>query len=357
MALPHGGNIYYYSRKYGIPPGKFIDFSASINPLGPPKSAVAAMKSAMPLLVNYPDPEYGKLKAAISAQLGISPESILAGNGSTELIYLLPRVLKPKKAVVLAPSFSDYERALKLSGCDVRHFTLREKDGFMPDIDLLIRAAQGADMLVICNPNNPTGLLIEKSVLADVICSANRADTFVVVDEAFIEYAPGHSVAREAAGMKGVAVLRNFTKFYGMPGLRAGWLSGHPSLVKKLEDGKEPWSMNTLAEQAAAAALVDTAYAEKSLAQFNKEKEYLYRELCAIPGLVPYRSAANFFLMKLTSREMDADGLAEELASKGILIRSCSNFRGLGNKYIRVAVRTRAENRVLADFMGMAIKA
>jgi len=347
LTLPHGGNIYFYADKYGIPEDGFLDFSASINPLGPSKAAVRAMKDAVPSLVNYPDPRCSGLKDALSVHLDVLKESLLIGNGSTELIYLIPRALKAKKVLVFAPTFSDYARASGISGAKVSHITLREKDGFLPDMDRLKSALSGMDMFFLCNPNNPTGAVIEKDALLDILGMARKADAFVVVDEAFIEYAPGHSVINEAVQSKKVAVLRNFTKFYGMPGLRAGYLAADPSVVEKLGAAKEPWSVNTLAERAAIASLSDEAYIRRSLNLVEKEKEHLYAGLSEITGLRPYPPSVNFILVKLTGRWNNAAELSESLAAKGILIRDCSNFRGLDGRFFRVAVRGREDNDAL----------
>ena len=342
----HGGNIYHYSHKYGIPIGKIVDFSASINPLGPPKAAVAAIKAAIPSLVNYPDPDSTLIKDALSVYLGVGKDCILPGNGSTELIYLIPRVLRPERALLPVPSFSDYERSLTIAGCSIDYMQLREKDGFRPDMDRFKASLSRADIVLLCNPNNPTGTLIEKDIALDMLKMTRKAGAFVVVDEAFIEYAPEHSIVKEASSASGVAVLRNFTKFYGMPGLRLGYLVARPDLIKRFSKEAEPWSVNSLAHEAAAAALSDPAYIEKSLSLFRREKDYLYNRLKKIDGVKPCPSSANFILAKIDG---SADDVVEKLASRGILVRSCSNYKGLNGEYIRVAVKGRRDNRMLLD--------
>lgn len=346
MTLPHGGNIYHYSKKYGIPISRILDFSASINPLGPSPKAVRAIKSALPSLVNYPDPDCEGLTGALAAFHGIPSNSILAGNGSTELIYLLPRALGAKRTVVLSPGFSDYERAAGLADSSVKRVTLREEDGFVPDVKKLARSLSGADMLFLCNPNNPTGVLLDRDTVFNILAAARKTGTFVVVDEAFIDYRPEHSIIAEAARKPGVAVLRNFTKFHGMPGIRIGYLIAQPKLVRKLDAMREPWTVNTLAQEAAITSLSDSAYIRASAELVETEKEFLYGALSAIPGLEPYQPSVNFMLVRL-SVGPGAGALAEELASKGILIRDCSNFKGLHGRYIRVAVRSRPENELL----------
>ena len=342
----HGGNIYHYSRKYGIPVEKIVDFSASINPLGPPKAAVAAIKGAIPYLVNYPDPHSTLIKDALSKHLQVDRGCILPGNGSTELIYLIPRVLRPKRALLPVPSFSDYDRALRIAGCRVDYMRLRGSDGFVPDMDRFKKSVSGTDIVFLCNPNNPTGTLIEKDIALDMLKMAKKAGAFAVIDEAFIEYAPEHSIVKEAASSSGVAVLRNFTKFYGMPGLRLGYLVARPDSIKLFSKQAEPWSVNSLAHEAAAAALSDPDYAVRSLSLFSREKDYLYNRLKKIDGVDPCPSSANFILVKT---EHQADEVVEKLASMGILVRSCSNYKGLDGEYLRVAVKGRRENRILLD--------
>ncbi|MGA2192053.1 MAG: threonine-phosphate decarboxylase CobD [Nitrospirota bacterium] len=348
MALPHGGNIYHYSKKYGIPEDSIADFSASINPLGPPEKALVALDEAKSSLINYPDPDCKELIGILSERLGIGTGSILIGNGSTEFIYLLPRALKLKKAVVLSPTFSDYERAALLAGYKTTRLTLSEKQGFQPDTERLMKELKGGGLFFLCNPNNPTGVLMERERLLDVLHYSAKIGAVVCVDEAFIEYAPGQSIIKEAVKLKNVAVLRNFTKFYGMPGIRIGYLAASPGLVRKIKAFKEPWSVNGLALKAAAAAIADEEYTRKSLELAEREKKHLLSGLSGIPCLRPFPSAANFILVKL-GKGLSSNAVTERLAARGILVRDCSSFRGLGGTFIRVAVKSRRENRMLLE--------
>ena len=260
--LPHGGNVLHYSKKFGIPPEKIIDFSASVNPLGPPKKSLAAMNRAFAELNRYPDPDSLELTAKIAAVHGLKDGQILIGNGSTEFIYLLPRALGVKKALVLSPSFSDYERASELSGAKVVRLPLLEENNFSPDMKSLSRELKKCGLLFLCNPNNPTGTLMPKDELLSLLKEASKAGTVVCIDEAFIEYVPGASLLKEAVKL-GAVVLRNFTKFYGMPGIRIGYAAGDRKLIAKMKAVREPWTVNNLAQAAALAALGDGEYAEK----------------------------------------------------------------------------------------------
>jgi threonine-phosphate decarboxylase len=347
-ALPHGGNIAFYSRKYGIPEKDILDFSASVNPLGPPASALKALKGSSAEIERYPDPDATELCLAIGLAHGIPADNILVGNGSTELIYLLPRALRPKKALVLAPSFSDYARACTLAGCRLAQFALWERDGFLPDTNRLAKAIAKADIAFICNPNNPTGALIERPEMLKLVRAAKKAGTRLVIDEAFIEYAPGASVLPEAI-KAGAVVLRNFTKFYGMPGLRVGWLAADKKTVAALDAAKEPWSVGGPAMKAAGAALADDGYREKSLSLMEREKVFLLTDLKGMPGIKPFAPSVNFILARIEDGRPGADALAERLASRGILIRSCSNFSGMDGSFVRFSVRTRSQNRKLVQ--------
>jgi len=337
---------------YGIPVSDILDFSASINPLGPSLMAVEAVMDGLAGLVNYPDPDSTLLRNAISGKFGIPPESVMTGNGSTEFIYLMPRALSPGSVLVIEPGFSDYARASKLAGARIRKVYLDERDGFRPDMDRVATAFGEADMAFVCNPNNPTGALISRDDMLRLMEAAGNSGTFLVIDEAFMDYAPDESVITEAAARPGVALLRNFTKFYGMPGIRSGYLVGHPDTVKELANHKEPWSVNNLAEAASVAALGDDEYTEASLRLMDSERPFMQGKLSGMDGLTVYTSSVNFMLVRLGGGLPSAPGLAAGLEKKGILIRDCSSFEGLGPEYMRLAVRTRRENELLLFELG-----
>jgi threonine-phosphate decarboxylase len=344
--LPHGGNVLYYSKKFGIPPGKIIDFSASVNPLGPPNKSLAAMSRAFAELNRYPDPDSLELTAKVAAVHGLKYGQVLIGNGSTEFIYLLPRALGIKKALVLSPSFSDYERASELSGAKVVRLPLLEENNFSPDMAALTRKLKKCGLLFLCNPNNPTGTLMPKDELLSLLRAASDAGTVVCIDEAFIEYVPGASLLKEAVRL-GAVVLRNFTKFYGMPGIRIGYAAGDRRLIAKMKAIREPWTVNNLAQAAALAALGDREYEKKTLAGNETERDYMFHGLSGTGWLLPFSSTANFLLVKILNPKISSSSLTMRLAEKGLLVRDCSTFPGLGQRFIRVAILSRAQNRRL----------
>ncbi|MGC2425066.1 MAG: threonine-phosphate decarboxylase CobD [Nitrospirota bacterium] len=346
--LPHGGNVLHYSKKFGIPPGKIIDFSASVNPLGPPKKSIAAMTRAFAELNRYPDPDSLELTAKIAALHKLKDGQVLIGNGSTEFIYLLPRALGIKKALVLSPSFSDYERASEISGAKVVRLPLLEENNFSPDMKTLSREIKKCGLLFLCNPNNPTGTLLPKGELLGLLKEASKAGTVVCIDEAFIEYVPGGSVLKEAVKL-GAVVLRNFTKFYGMPGIRIGYAAADRRIIAKMKAIREPWTVNNLAQAAALAALGDREYVKKTLAQNEAERDYLFHGLSGTGWLLPFSSTANFLLVKILEPRISSSSLTARLASSGLLVRDCSTFPGLGQRFLRVAVLSRRENKKLVE--------
>ncbi len=352
--MDHGGNIYMASLKTGIPKRRIVDFSASINPLGMPASAEQAIRRQFSLISHYPEPFAEGLSDEISHMLGVSPGSIICGNGSTELIYLIPRALKPKHALITAPTFSEYEKACKIrDGLRVMRYELKREKDFDLNIEEFIDAMSGKqlpitrhasritafDMAFICNPNNPTGRLIGKKDLLRIADAAKRLRCYLVVDEAFIDFCPSESVAHEVAGNPYLIVLRSLTKFYALAGLRLGYGIFPHAVADKIKRQKEPWTVNSLAQAAGSAAIRDAAYQLRSLKTMCAEKKFMEKEFEKI-GVCYLPSSANYYLLEMENAQQVINTLAE----KGILARDCSNFRGLDGKYIRVAVRSRRDN-------------
>ncbi len=353
MKQVHGGNIYALARQLACPPDQIIDFSASINPLGISPRALRSLDQALNRLDHYPDPHSTVLKEQLSVYHHLKPQCLLVGNGSTELIYLLPRALKPKKVLIVSPTFSEYERACRLNGAKVDHLWLRARDEFKVKVDAVVKKAhEGTDMLFLCNPNNPTGQLLSREEIRWLLKKLADTSVFVVLDEAFIDYQPEQSLLASAlgepdnAGMNypNLVVLRSFTKFFALSGLRVGYLVARPGLIKKLISEKEPWSVNTLAQVAAGESLQDTLYIKESLRFMEMERPRFISALSSIPGLLVLPSHANFVLIRLVKHAVSVQGLYESLASEGLLIRDCTSFRGLGPGYLRVAVKKQEDN-------------
>ncbi len=343
----HGGDIYAQSRKNGMSLARTVDFSASINPLGMPRAASAEIQRQMQLVPHYPEPYSESLSSIIAGHYRVSSASVLCGNGSTELIYLIPKVLKPKRILVTAPAFSEYQKACETNGTiQVHRLALKPEDDFTVDANKFIRAMQGGntacDIAFLCNPNNPTGRLMKKRDILKIADAAREMKSYLVVDEAFIDFCPGESVIASVARNPHLVVLRSMTKFYALAGLRLGFGVFPRELAARLKSRKEPWSVNNLAAAAGSVVLSDTAYRDASYALISREKRFLEKRLEDL-GIKYVPSDANYYLLYLKN----AGAAVKGLAKRGILIRDCSNFKGLCRGYVRMAVRSRKENVLL----------
>jgi len=344
MTELHGGNIYRHAEALGIGENRIIDFSASINPLGVPKSVISAIKEHGKYLFNYPDPDAKKLSLHIAKQYRINPESVICGNGSTELIYLIARALKPEKVLIPEPTFSEYERACETASVKlkVKSLKIKKEDAFKMNTEKFITAMKGCNMAFLCNPNNPTGRLLKKKGILKITEASKKLKCYLVVDEAFIDFMPGDSVIREVRNNPYLIVLRSLTKFYALSGLRIGYGVLPINVIDVVSRHKEPWTVNSLAQTAGITALDDVEYKRKTFRVIKQEKDFLEKEFERLNiNYIP--SEANYYLLQLNN----AKKTVSVLRNKGILVRDCSIFEGLDGSYIRVAVKSNKDNKRL----------
>ncbi|TAJ07839.1 MAG: threonine-phosphate decarboxylase [Nitrospirae bacterium] len=343
----HGGNVYEAARASGRPIGRLTDFSASINPLGPSPAAVRALRHSLPQLVHYPDPDCLTLRRALAKRWRLASDQILVGNGSTELIHLLPRALGIRHALLIGPTFSEYARAVALAGGRISYLHARRSEGYRPPLERVLHAMQHSrkpvDAIFLCNPNSPTGRAVGAASVRALVRAAARRRIRVILDETFVEYCAERSVLRDVPRSANLLVLRSFTKFYAMPALRLGYLVGAVPLIQRVRALQPPWSVNTPAQVFALAALGDQGHANRSLASVQQERARFVMNLKALPGVTVYPSEANFLLLELPMA-LSARVCAEALARRGLLIRDCSSVPGLNRRTVRVAVRRRMEN-------------
>ena len=339
------GDIYEAAKRFDIDKEEIIDFTSNVNPLGPSSVAKRATKRSLAFIDRYPDPEMNGLRKTIARYYGIKPAHIVCGNGSSGLIHLIPKVFRPRKTLIPVPTFPEYASAVENAGGQVVAFPLKEREGFRVDPLEMAFALKGMDMAFLCNPNNPTGFLIPKAEMLEITQHALQHGVRLVVDEAFMDFSDSDSIVKDAVQSSHVICLRTFTEFFGMPGLRIGYALTDDTSASALRDGQEPWAVSIPAEQAAIAALNDWGYIKKTRRLIEKERDRLLSALRILPGVEPFPSTANFILIKLTS--IDAWKLTEKLGQRGLLVRDCSSFSGLGNGYVRIAVRTRKENKRL----------
>lgn len=356
----HGGNIGSYFKAGGCSSkdkvvngerSRTIDFSVNINPLGLPPRVKEAILKNIGVLLHYPDPDSKGLKRIISTFYNINQNNILAGNGSIELIHLIPRALKARNALIIGPTFSEYEFAVKVSGARAFFAQAQEQDDFRIGLLKIKKSIPKADLIFLCNPNNPTGYLMPKNELLDIFYICKKYNTTLVIDEAFIDFlcnVEKITLVTEAVKYNRLLVIRSLTKFFALPGLRLGYLVGQRRIVEHIAKFQYPWNVNSLAQAIAGDVFKAAEYINLSKNFIAGEKEYLFENLSQIKGLKVYRPAANFVFCKIESCKIqDSARLNDRLRKDGIIIRCCHNFRGLDNRFFRVAVRTRSENKRL----------
>lgn len=352
MHSGHGGNIQEICSRYGLEPGGLLDFSANINPLGYPPSLSKALREGLPSILHYPDINCTRLRRAIAQKTHHKEEEVLIGNGSTELMYLIPRAFRPQKGLVFEPTYSEYGRALRLAGANVEKLVSTEVGATRR----VAPTSGQSQMVFICNPNNPTGDLIRKEEI--LALAEGLPQCLMVIDEAFMDFVDEphkYTVLPEAGRVKNLIVLRSMTKFFGYPGLRLGYMVSHREVISQAEGHKEPWTVNALAQLAGEVALKDEDFIFRSREYVASEKSFLYRELSRLGGINPIPPTVNFITSRITLEGLTSAGLKEMLIRKGLLIRDCSNFPGLDDKYFRVAVRRREENLLLLQALGAVL--
>ena len=342
----HGARLIESARIVGKTTEELLDFSVNLNPLGPPEMA-SALSEAFKDISNYPDNRYPGFRRAAADYLDVSPRTIVPGNGSTELIRLFAEaVIEPgDKVIIPVPTFAEYEFQCRLSGADIKHIDMREIAKIRTD---------NCKAVFLCNPNNPTGKLMDRK---DVLLLAEKctlSGTFLFVDEAFIELAdPGESIADIAACSDFVIVLRSLTKTFAVPGLRIGFAVASPVFAGLLNNIRLHWNINSIAAAVGEKLLEDNRdYISRSLGLIKKEREWLTSKITAVRGFKPYPSDANFILIDIREFKLSSAELTERMLRHGIIIRDCTSFN-LEN-HIRVAVRKRNENRrLIAAFLSV----
>ncbi len=346
-AEKHGGNIYRAARKLGVSIEEIYDFSANINPLGTPEAVGRMIRENINSLLHYPDPEYGECREAIASRHGIPAEFIIPGNGATELIFLYARVLKPERCLIVSPTFSEYAKALDEAGSHIDLFRLREEDDFSlnPD-ELILEIQKGYDLVVICNPNNPTGALYPRADIERIAAAAAESKTRVMIDESFMEFTEDgeeNSMIKNP-GYDNLFILRSLTKILAIPGLRLGYaVSSDRDLNREINSRKEPWTVNVLASKTAMVMAENQEYIDNTRETVKAERELMIKNLNSLGWMKIYPSGVNYLLIKLSSG-MTAEGLQKELLPYRIMIRDGSNFPFLDETFVRLAVKDRESN-------------
>lgn len=334
----HGGNVYKYKD--------CTDFSANCNPLGTPEAVIHAGMESMKQVFEYPQVGYQPLKEAIGEYEGIHAAQVICGNGAAELIFTFCKAYQPKKALLMAPTFAEYEQALESVGCENTYYYLKETDGFCLREDFLHALIPDLDVVFLCNPNNPTGILTDQNFMEQVLNKCREQQIFLVVDECFqdfIEEPEAFTLKNSLPFYENLFLLKAFTKRYAMAGVRLGYgLCSNADLLEKMERCVQPWNISTIAQNCGLAALKEKEYVEKGRQLIFREKDFLKREMEAL-GLKVYDSQANYLFFR------GPIDLFEKCVKEKVLIRDCSNYEGLEEGYYRIAVKLHEDNIKLLD--------
>ncbi len=346
MDFGHGGNLRKLAAQAGCEADELLDFSANINPLGPPEALRATISQNINRIVHYPDPNCEQLCQSIARYHDVPVEHVVVGNGSTELLYALPKILDVASALIPVPSYFDYARASELAELKVERLTLPHENKLIAETSWLSPFLRAHQIVFIGQPNNPNGALHDTKSLHAL--AQAYPSTFFVIDEAFADFIENYDSLASCTG-NNLIVLRSMTKFYAIPGLRLGYIIAPVPIAQKLRQTIAPWSVNVLAQVVGEMCFADHDYARETRATVRRLREELSSKLSAIQGLTPYPSQVNYLLVRIDRSGWSAATLAKKILARRIAIRVCDNYAGLDERFFRVAVRTQEENRVLCD--------
>ena len=341
MKLVHGGDYVGYREKYGR---DAVDFSANVSPLGMPTAVAQAIGEAAYHADRYPDPLCRELCAAIARAESVPAEWVLCGNGAADLIFRLALSVRPRRALILAPTFAEYAAALETAGCEICRYELSEQNDFALTPEFANAIDENVDMVFLCQPNNPTGQVANRALMRQILNKCQAMGAWLAVDECFLDFLPdgdAYTMMRELGGAENLFILKAFTKLYGMAGVRLGYgFCADETLLARMQNAGQPWAVSSLAQAAGIAALEQTEYVEQVRLLIEKERPYLQAGLQAL-GLRVISGKANYLLFRATRT------LGEEMERRGVVLRGCGNYPGLDDTWYRTAVRTRRENDIL----------
>ncbi len=345
MTYQHGGNLRELAAQMNLQEADICDFSANVNPLGPPSWLRSSISKTVDAVVNYPDPNCTELVQAIAEHYNISDQEILVANGSSEIIATIPRALCLERTIIPIPAYGDYSASCELMGMSIEKLDMTASGNLSLDLDDLTAWIQGKDLVFIANPNNPTGLTLDADKLREVI--KQYESTIFVIDEAFLDFViNGQSLIHDREA--NVIVLRSMTKFFAIPGIRLGFAVGCEKIIRKIRKYISPWSVNAFAQEVGVRAIKDRQYAKKTIEVVTGNRQWLFEKLSGVNGLFVFPGQANYLLVKITNAKNTAKQLADRLLQvDAIAIRVCDNYDGLDDSYFRVAIKTQADNQRL----------
>ena len=352
----HGSDLEAIEKCYHIKKEDIISFSANVNPLGISYQLRSTLADNLDAITTYPDREYTALRTCIATYAGTQPENIIVGNGSTELISLFIQTKHPKKALVLGPTYSEYEREIALGGGTTLYYPLKEENEFHMDVeDFCSHLSDQLELLVLCNPNNPTSTAITCSQMRRILDACLQYGIFVMVDETYVEFAPEEKDVTSIPLTNyytNLIILRGTSKFFAAPGLRLGYaVTGNQDLIKAINTRKNPWTINSLAEIAGRLMFPDEEYIRHTRELICGERDRLFNELSTWESVTVYEASANFILMKIRKPGVTSQDLFDHCIRKGLMIRDCSTFPFLDDHFVRFCLMLPEQNdRLLEAF-------
>ncbi len=350
----HGSDLEKIEEIYHIKKEDITSFSANVNPLGISPLLRETLAKHVDAITNYPDRDYTQLRKSICAYTGANFENIIVGNGSTELISLFIQTTHPKKALILGPTYSEYEREISLEGGHTLYYPLKEENNFQMDVEDFCRQLNDSlDLLVLCNPNNPTSTAVARKDMRKILDCALQYGISVMVDETYEEFTPEGSMISSIPltnNYNNLIVLRGISKFFAAPGLRLGYaVTGNPDLLKYINTKKNPWTINSLAEIAGCIMFSDKDYIDKTKALITGERQRMYETLSSWKTVKVYPSCTNFLLVRILREDVTSDMVFDHCIRKGLMIRDCATFPFLDSSYIRFCVMSPEKNDELLE--------
>ena len=352
----HGSDLEKIEAFYGIKKEEIISFSANVNPLGISYQLKNTLAHKLDAITSYPDRDYKELRSCIADYTGAQMEHIIVGNGSTELISLFIQTQHPKKALILGPTYSEYEREIGLGGGSSVYYPLEESNDFELNVAEFCNSLTDAmDLLVLCSPNNPTSTAINRKSMRKILDTCLRHGIFVMIDETYVEFADNEKETSSVSLTNyytNLIILRGTSKFFAAPGLRLGYaITGNPDVAKAINTRKNPWTINSLAEIAGRLRFPDREYIQKTRELIISERNRLFAELSTWDSVKVYKPAANFMLMRILKEDVTADMLFDHCIRQKMMIRDCSSFPFLDSSYVRFCFMKPEDNdRLLAAF-------
>lgn len=355
--VEHGANLFQISQKYGFELSEIMDFSSNINPFGASDKAISIIRDHPEIVSIYPDPAYTNLRQAIETYSGVSSDNILLGSGATSLISGFISEIKPRNALVQKPAYSEYEKELHKNKATIHEYILSRENDFSPSSEDIIALSieKNCDLIVLCNPNNPTGSLLSKEDIRQIL---QQTTAYVMVDETYIEFTEKdrYSAVSLVSQYDRLFVIRGTSKFFSTPGIRLGYaMISDQAILDAFENYTDLWGINIFADAMGSVMFLDKDYHQKTYDLIHTQRTYLMNELSSFPELKVYPSYGNFILSHILTEEFTAGDLHEYLLERKIIIRNCKSFQGLSEYFFRVCTLKPQENRLLiegiADFL------